>query len=91
MKKLKLFLVTIMLMAVLSLVGCSQYVSRNFGGDYTHELPKGEKLINATWNEGNLWYLTRPMNEEDSVETYTLEADTLFGVFEGAVTIVESK
>lgn len=74
-----------------SLVACDQYVSRNFGGDYTYKLPKGEKLVNATWKEDSLWYLTKPMTDEDSAETYTFQADSVFGVFEGTVTVIESK
>lgn len=75
----------------LSLMGCSQYLARSLGGDYTHELPQGEKLVNATWKEESMWYLTKPMTEDDIAETYTFQADSVFGVFEGTVTIIESK
>ena len=92
MNKMKKLLLTVVLaISVLSLVACDQYVARNLGGDYTHELPKGEKLVNVTWKEDSLWYLTRPMTNDDIAETYTFQADTVFGVFEGTVTIVESK
>lgn len=87
----KLLLASIVGMLSLSLMGCSQYFARSFGGDYTHELPKGEKLVNATWKEDSLWYLTKPMTEDDVAETYSFQADTVFGVFEGTVTIIESK
>lgn len=75
----------------LSLAGCSQYNARKFGGDYTHKLPQGEKLINLTWKEDSLWYLTKPMEEDDVAETYKFQADSLFGIFEGTVTVEESK
>lgn len=87
----KLLLATMVGVSCLSLMGCSQYFARSFGGDYSHELPKGEKLVNATWKEDSLWYLTKPMAEDDVVETYTFQADSVFGVFEGTVTIIESK
>jgi len=31
------------------------------------------------------------MTEEDVVETYTFQADSVFGIFEGTVTVVENK
>lgn len=31
------------------------------------------------------------MTEDDVAETHTFQADTTFGIFEGTVTIVESK
>lgn len=87
----KLLLAVILSVMTLSLVACDQYTSRKLGGDYTHELPKGEKLVNLTWKEDTLWYLTRPMTEDDVVETYKFQADSVFGIFEGTVTVVENK
>lgn len=75
---------------LVSLTGC-QWGARKFGGDYTHELPKGEKLVNVTWKEDSLWYLTEPMDKDDIAETYKFQADSVFGIFEGTVTIKESK
>jgi len=88
---MKKIIAVLMLAGMVALSGCSQLASRSFGGDYTHELPKGEKLINATWKEDSLWYLTRPMEEGEEPETYKFQADSVFGVFEGTVTVVESK
>lgn len=89
---MKKIIFSLMIVALLlSTAGCSQWTSRNLGGDYTHELPKGEKLVNVTWKEDSLWYLTRPMDEGEEVETYKFQADSVFGVFEGTVTIVESE
>ncbi|AKQ08470.1 hypothetical protein PQE66_gp155 [Bacillus phage PBC2] len=82
------------LTAVVGLVGlsgCGQWGAKKFGGNYEVNLPKGEKLVNATWKESNLWYLTRPMTEEDKAETYKFKEDSTFGVMEGTVTIKESK
>lgn len=89
MKKIIFSLIAVVML--LSVTGCSQWKSRNLGGDYTHELPKGEKLVNVTWKEDSLWYLTRPMEEGEEVETYQFQADSVFGVFEGTVTIIESE
>lgn len=85
-------LLVIMLLLVLLLTGCTeQERAKSFGGEYTMELPQGQKLINVTWKEDTLWYLTRPMEETDIEETYTFEADSSWGIFEGTVTIQENK
>lgn len=85
MKKIILFTII-----VLCLTGC-QTTTKNFGGSMTIELPKGQKLEEITWKESDLWYLTRPMREDEVAETHTFQQSTEFGIFEGAVTIIEKK
>lgn len=72
------------------LAGCNP-VARKMGGDMTIHLKPGEKLVNVTWKETSLWFLTRPMKAEDNVETYKFKEDSTWGVLEGTVTIVEHK
>lgn len=73
------------------LTGCHE-TTRSFGGSMTLELPKGQKLEEITWkDDAVLWYLTRPMREDEQPETHTFKADTEWGVFEGTVTIIESR
>lgn len=86
----------IMLLAGLStmvcLSGCTeQNMSREFGGDMTLELPVNQKLEEITWKEDSLWYLTRPMREDEEAETHTFQQSSSWGVFEGTVTVVEKK
>ena len=57
----------------------------------TVELPENAKLEMITWKENSLWYLTRPMTENDIAEVHTFQQSSEFGVFEGTVTIVETK
>ena len=84
----KIILLAIM---VLSLTGC-QNTAKNFGGSMTIELPKGQKLEEITWkDDSDLWYLTRPMREDEVAETHTFQESSEFGVFEGTVTIIETK
>ena len=76
---------------VLCLTGC-QTTTKNWGGSMTIELPKGQKLEEITWKgDSDLWYLTRPIREDEVAETHTFQQDTEFGVFEGTVTIIETK
>lgn len=90
--KKKLIAILLGAMSVLNLCGCQQTMARKFGGDMTIELEPNQKLEMITWKDNDaLWYLTRPMTEDDVAETHTFQTDTTWGIFEGTVTIVESK
>ncbi len=88
-KKVAIVLMAIS-MTVMSLTGC-QTVTKNYGGEMTVNLEPNRKLEEVTWKDNSLWYLTRPMTDEDVAETHTFQQQTDLGVFEGTVTIVESK
>ena len=87
MKKL---LATGVIILALALTGCNAG-SRHFGGTINIDLPKNQKLITSTWKEDSLWYLTRPMNNNEIAETYVFQEDSNFGVLEGKVIFKESK
>ena len=74
------------------LTDASQGKTVGFGGSMTLELPKGQKLEEITWkDDAALWYLTRPMRDDEKPERHTFKADTEWGVFEVTVTIIESR
>lgn len=73
-----------------TLTGC-QSATKSFGGSMTLNLKPNQKLEEITWKDDSLWYLTRPMPDEDIAETHTFQQQSEFGVFEGTVTIIESK
>ena len=75
---------------MLSISGC-QSVTKSFGGSMTLKLEPGVKLEEITWKEDSLWYLTRPMRDGEEPETHTFQQSSEFGIFEGTVTVVESK
>ena len=62
-----------------------------WGGEGTIKLPKGRKLVNVTWKETQIWYLTRQMDSNDVVETYEFHEESSYGVIEGTYKIVETK
>jgi hypothetical protein len=64
---------------------------KNFGGEGTINLPKGRKLVNVTWKETQIWYLTRPMDSSDVAQTYQFHEESSYGVMEGTYNIIESK
>lgn len=74
--------------AVVGFTGC-QSAARNLGRDITLELKPGLKLEEITWKEDSLWYLTRPMREDEFPETHVFKQSSEFGVFEGSVTVIE--
>lgn len=62
-----------------------QQRARNYGGTATIELPKGQKLVNATWKgDDDLWYLYRPMRAGEQPET-TIFQESAGGLITGAV------
>lgn len=53
------------------------------------DLEPGEKLEEITWKDDSLWYLTRPMREDEAPETHVFQQSSQFGIFEGSVTVIE--
>lgn len=89
MRKIILILSAIIISTSL-LTGCHT-VTKTFGGSMTIELEPNTKLELITWKEDSLWYCTRPMREEEFPETHTYKQQSEFGVFEGTVTIIETR
>lgn len=90
MKKIKTIF-TVLILA-LSVTSCTENNRvKNWGGEGTINLPKGRKLVTVTWKETQIWYLTRPMKEDDVAETYQFQEESSWGVMEGTYNIVESK
>jgi hypothetical protein len=64
---------------------------KSWGGEGTIKLPKGKKLVNVTWKETQIWYLTRDMDSNDVAETYEFHEESSYGVVEGTYKIIETK
>ena len=80
------------LLALIAATGCTQNVrARIYGGTAQVDLPKGRKLVTATWKDSNLWILTRPMRDGEPVESYELTESSSFGVLQGSVVLKEIK
>ncbi len=89
MKKI-LFLLLICVSFVIT--SCTeQSMAKNYGGRYDLKLPKGKKLIIATWKDSELWCLTRDMKDDETPEIYEFIEDSNYDVFEGKVVIIETK
>lgn len=89
MKKVMIVVFAAMLM---SMTGCTDNIrAKAFGGTAKVELPAGQKLVTATWKEAHLWYLTRPMQQNDIAETLTFKESSNLGFVEGTVIFVEKR
>ena len=88
-KRILTFLLTLGVSATL-LTGC-QSATKDYGGSMTIELEPNTKLESITWKDNSLWYCTRPMREDEVAETHTYRQSSEWGIFEGTVTIIESK
>lgn len=86
----KILCTLLSILSVISLTGCN-YTTKVFGGSTTIRLKPNEKLQSITWKDTSLWYLTRPMRDNEVAETYTFTEDNDINVFEGTVTIIETK
>ena len=90
MKKKILGLLAAGVLVTGALTGC-QGATKSFGGSMTLNLEPNQKLEEITWKDDSLWYLTRPMTDDDIAETHTFQQQSEFSVFDGPITIVESK
>jgi len=89
---MKRWLLSIIVLLTFGLGGCTQNQrARTFGGTAKVELPPNTKLIIATWKEEDLWYLHRPMRQEEVPETITFQEDSSFGMVEGTVVFKERR
>jgi len=78
MKKLLMLGMSVIISSVL-LTGCGNIGAKSYSGEMTVELQKGQKLVNATWKDADLWYLTKDMNPSDKAETYTFKENSTLG------------
>jgi hypothetical protein len=84
-------LIIISLVAI-SLASCTENSkAKNWGGTAYLTLPAGQKLVNVTWKDAELWYITRPMRKDEFPETYTFNEESNWGVMEGSYIIKETK
>jgi hypothetical protein len=69
----------------------NNFAAKALGGKLAIDLPPNTKLMNVTWKETQLWYLTRPMQADEKAETLTFQEMSTLGILQGKVTFKESK
>lgn len=77
---------------IFTFISCTENsISRKLGGTMTVNLPKGEKLVMATWKETSLFYLTEPMDSGYIPKTKIFREDSSWGLVESKVLFIESR
>ena len=72
--------------------GCTKNSrTRTWGATNVVELEPGQKLVQVTWKEASLWYLTEPMEEWYEPKTKVFQEDSRFGIMEGKVFFHEKR
>lgn len=88
---LKYISITSLIMLIMcNAVGC-QATTRTFGGTTTLKLEPNEKLEEITWKDNSLWYLTRPMRDNEEPEVHIFKESDNLGILEGTVKVIESR
>lgn len=85
-----LAIVAIIITLIAKVIFSGNWWAKNWGGTITVTLPINTKLVNATWKESNLWYLTRPMHKGEVAETSTLHEQSNLGLVQGQVIFIEA-
>lgn len=71
---------------LLTCVSCTENLrTRQYGGTSIVELDPGQKLVEVTWKETSLWYLTEPMEPGYEPKIKVFQEDSRFGIMEGKV------
>jgi len=78
--------------AVIILTGCTEKErARSLGGSSEIKLEKGQRLLEVTWKGNDIWLLTEPMDSDYQPRTKTFYEDSAWGLYEGKITIIESR
>jgi len=87
MKKL---LVLAVIVAGLFTVSCTENIrARHWGGTENIQLESGNRVVNVTWKEGNVWILTK-QDATTKPTVYTFAEKSNWGVMQGSIVIVEN-
>jgi uncharacterized lipoprotein YehR (DUF1307 family) len=85
---MKQLIAVLILITTLILTSCTDNErARNFGGKMIVTLNPGERMVNMTWKQDDLWILTKQDNTKPS--TYTFQEKSSWSVMEGTITVVE--
>jgi hypothetical protein len=89
---MKRILLAVSVFAVIWFTSCTEQTrAKSFGGNMTINLQPNQKLVNATWKNSDLWYLTEQGDSNFKPKRYTFQESSTFGMMEGTVTFIESK
>ena len=93
---MKKVLATAIILAIVIIIamfcGCTKNSrAKNYGGSMTITLPKGQRIVEATWKNYDLWYLTEQMDSDYTPKKKVFKEVSQWGVWEGEITFIESR
>lgn len=78
------------LIAALAFASCTENErTKQFGGTMKVDLPTNTEFVSAAWKNDELWYIHRPRKEGETIDTITMQEDSVFGLLEGKVLFIE--
>jgi len=82
-------LLTVLILGIMIVaVGCTaNNRAKNWGGSQTITLEEGQRLVNATWKEDNMWLLVK--TDTTKPQIYHFNESSSWGLLEGEITIIE--
>jgi len=86
---LKLFLLLSLVGVLFTLTSCKNFRAKNWGGNVTYKLNVGEKLLNVSWKDEDLWVLTRKRLPNEKCDTLIYREESNKSIREGSVTFIE--
>jgi hypothetical protein len=90
--RLLVVVAAMLMVAVITLThtACTDnYRAKSMGGTMTIQLPPGQRLVNVTWKEKEIWYLSRPRVAGEDPITWTFKEKSDLGIQEGTVILQE--
>lgn len=66
-------------------------LTRVYGGTQTINLPCDQKVVTVTWKDTDIWYLTRPMREDEQPETFSFHEKSTYEMMEGTILLKECR
>jgi hypothetical protein len=87
---IKLFICMILL--TIGVTACTENQrAKNYGGSMTVDLPKGYRLVSASWKGEDLWYTVEPMPSFYAPHQSLMIEESSLGLKSGTVVFVETK
>ena len=82
----------LIIIALICMCSCTEQIrTRQLGGKMEIRLPAGQELMEATWKDDDLFYLTRPMAPDYVPVTKTFQESSSWGVMESTVYFIETR
>jgi hypothetical protein len=88
LQRMPIFLLVLLLIAVTFSSCTSNTRARMWGGEQDITLPSGQRVVNVTWKQNDVWILTRT-DTTTKPSTYTFAEKSNWGLLEGQINLIE--